>query len=317
MPEESSDSSTVLKYGRRSVIRQKANLNLFFPLILLLVIEVNAAAQFDTGTVIIVGYSHDKILVAADSRQVGEKGEHVDDGCKITALNNDFFFSATGRARDVTHGVVGWSASDQAKEVFDATPKELRTPRNVALSWGKIMENKIDRYIRPEEKAELTPRKVYLTGLFAGIGPAGDTEIAEVNVEPVVVNGKKVFGITMPSDYLAQVPALADNMNYIVIGREADLFNEFFYASSKRAKSEQVITIKESKKWTHDETDARLIIRVMELILRYSDHPEYVGGPIDAAQLYKGRTIRWIQRKPNCEDQKSDSMPINPQSTRK
>jgi hypothetical protein len=74
-----------------------------------------------------------------------------------------------------------------------------------------------------------------------------------------------------------------------------------FYATSERAKKEKAITTKESKKWRHDEMDVRLIVRVMRLVLKYSDHPEYVGGPIDAAQLDKGGTIRWIQRKPNCK----------------
>jgi hypothetical protein len=274
--------------------------NPFSPLILLLILVVNAAAQFDTGTVIIVGYSHDKIIVAAESRQAGEKGEHFDNGCKITALNDKFFFTASGRAKDVTHGVVGWSAYDQAKEILDATSKESRTARNMAIDWGKIMANRIDRYIRPEEKAELIPRTFYLTGLFAGISPSGDTEIAKVNVEPVVVNGKEVFGFNIPSDNSVEVPPVADKMNYIVVGREAGLFNELFYATSERAKREKAITTKESKKWRHDEMDVRLIVRVLGLILKYSDHPEYVGGPIDAAQLDKGGTIRWIQRKPNC-----------------
>jgi hypothetical protein len=264
-------------------------------LILLLILVVNAAAQFDTGTVIIVGYSRDKIIVVAESRQAGEKGEHFDNGCKITALNDKFFFSASGRAEDMTHWVVGWSAHDQAKEILDATSKESRTARNMAIDWGKIMVNRINRYIRPEEKGKLIPRKVYLTGLCAGISPAGDTEIAEVNVEPVVVNGKEVFGATMPSDNSVEVPPVSDKMNYIVLGREADLFNELFYATSERAKREKAITTKESKKWRHDEMDVRLIVRVMGLILKYSDHPEYVGGPIDAAQLDKGGTIRWIQ----------------------
>jgi 20S proteasome alpha/beta subunit len=210
--------------------------NPFSPLILLLILVVNAAAQFDTGTVIIVGYSHDKIIVVAESRQAGEKGEHFDNGCKITALNDKFFFAASGRAQDITQGVVGWSAHDQAKEILDSTSKESRTATNMAFDWGNKMAKRIDRYIRPEEKAKLTPRNVYLTGLFAGISPTGETEIAKVNVEPVVVNGKEMFGTTIPGDNSVEVPPVADKMNYVVLGREAGLFNELFYATSERAK---------------------------------------------------------------------------------
>ena len=32
------------------------------------------------------------------------------------------------------------------------------------------------------------------------------------------------------------------------------------------------------------------------------DFPEHVHGPVDAAELDKGGTIRWIQRKPNCKE---------------
>jgi len=32
------------------------------------------------------------------------------------------------------------------------------------------------------------------------------------------------------------------------------------------------------------------------------DFPEHVHGPVDAAELDKGGTIRWIRRKLNCKD---------------
>src|ERR1700674_5684497 len=80
---------------QRQRLMRLYHFNPFSPLILLLILVVNAAAQFDTGTVIIVGYSHDKIIVVAESRQAGEKGEHFDNGCKITALNDKFFFTAS------------------------------------------------------------------------------------------------------------------------------------------------------------------------------------------------------------------------------
>jgi hypothetical protein len=105
------------------------------------------------------------------------------------------------------------------------------------------------------------------------------------------------FAYTLPND-----TNMGDEMNYLVIGDGAVLFNEFFYATSKRAKREKAVTLKESKNWPWDETDTRMLIRVIQLAIHYSGNQGHLGGKIDAAQLYKGGTIRWIQRKPNCPD---------------
>ena len=41
-------------------------------------------------------------------------------------------------------------------------------------------------------------------------------------------------------------------------------------------------------------------VLLRERVKLSTDH--YVGGPIDAVELDKGGTIRWIQRKSNCKD---------------
>ena len=74
-----------------------------------------------------------------------------------------------------------------------------------------------------------------------------------------------------------------------------------FHATSSRAKAERKITRKQSKKWPRRETDARMANRMVELIIKYTTYPEYVHGPIEAMELDKGGTVRWIQRKPNCK----------------
>jgi hypothetical protein len=46
--------------------------------------------------------------------------------------------------------------------------------------------------------------------------------------------------------------------------------------------------------------DAQFLFRPSTNSLK--DFPDHVLGPVDATELDKGGTIRWIQRKPNCKD---------------
>lgn len=92
-------------------------------------------------------------------------------------------------------------------------------------------------------------------------------------------------------------------MNFLVLGEGTTTFREIFDVPSARAKTEKKVTLKRSKKWPPGELDVWMAMRMVELTIQYTDHPDYVHGPVDAAEIDKGGTVRSIKRKPNCKDQ--------------
>jgi hypothetical protein len=265
----------------------------------------NAIAQVRSGTVVLIGYSKNKIVIAADSRQAEEGGPYHDDACKITALNNKFVFTATGRIFDVAaDGRIWWNAPTQAREAFASASKQSRLPghtlaRDATDLWSQAMRENIASHIRPQEFATLRPNSNYVDGFFAGLGTTGDVQTGYAVIGPVVdpAAGRRAMGSTTTNEM-----SLNNTISYLVLGEGTTIFHEFFDAATPRARAETVITRKQSKKWSRSEADARMVIRMTELIIQYADYPDYVHGPVDAAEIDKGGTVHWIQRKPNCTD---------------
>src|SRR5258708_6794619 len=74
-------------------------------------------AQIERGTVIVVHFSKDKIVVAADSLNLaGEPGnEKTVYGCKIAALSGNMLFAASGLAgKGPSDSLPGWMAIGEA-----------------------------------------------------------------------------------------------------------------------------------------------------------------------------------------------------------
>lgn len=290
------------KIGRGTIVRQKANMEVFAMFICFLASTANAVAQFESGTVILIGYSKNKIIMAADSRAGDEGKAPTDDACKITTLNKKLVFSATGRIFDKTNGIIGWNAPEQAKQAFTQISNQRPVPsdsftRDVTLLWAELVTQNIANHIRPEEYATLRPHHLYLDGIFAGIGPTGNIQTGYVVIGSDIPSGpgSRRMGFTQVREM-----SLSDTVDYFVLGGHAKTLNEFISATTRRARAEKAVTLKQSRTWPFLDADARMAIRLTELIIKYADHPENVHGPVDAVEVDNGGTMRWVQRKPNC-----------------
>ncbi|MGA9390873.1 MAG: hypothetical protein WBV69_10545 [Candidatus Sulfotelmatobacter sp.] len=272
-------------------------------LIFLLAVDAITVAQFESGTVIVVGYSQNKIIIAADSRSVDEGKVPTDNDCKITALSNKLFFSASGRTHDVTLGMLGWDATDQARQALAAvsTHAPIGTfTQAMAIEWAQLIGQNISHNIRQQEYDSLIPRHVYIAGIFAGLGPNVDLQGTHIRVD----RGESSRPIERHMIYTTPVELpLSDTMGYLSLSGQTEILNEFIGTGSARAKIERAITLKESKRWPIFDSDARMVIRLTELVIKYWNHPELAHGPVDAVEIDKGGSVRWIQRKPNCTDQ--------------
>ena len=102
------------------------NLKILFALIPVVIQSVTPA----TGTVIVYGFSKNKIVIASDSRATNEDGSYLDDFCKITELNKTMVFTVSGRFADITGGRVGWDADLEAKRAIAEVAKRQPNPKH-------------------------------------------------------------------------------------------------------------------------------------------------------------------------------------------
>lgn len=262
-----------------------------------------AHAQIRSGTIIVVGFSKHKIVVAADSRMTEEDATHHDDICKITLLNDRFVFVASGRFIDRTRGVVGWDAAREARTAFLSTRRQTTGRVNgdfvsdVARVWGTLMERNIGEYIRPQELSKLDPKKIYVEGIF--IGPDDNGNVQAVD-ERLVYRSENKAVVRKPWSHY---PNSSDVMIYSVIG-EPGVLEELKEGKTKRAQTEAKITKELAGKWNKAEADARMAIRFVELTIKYAPPvkvggPKGVGGHVEAVELNGDGAPRWINPR-NC-----------------
>jgi hypothetical protein len=263
----------------------------------LITLPIFSLSQITSGTIIVLGYSKHKVVIAADSRMV-DGAKHHDDVCKIAALNNKFIFLPTGRIIDITKGVEGWEATREARTVLSATLQRNNghNPPNLVLlvgsQWADIMQQNISSHIRPSELASLIPNQTYVDGTFIGLTEEGDIQIAYERLR----YRSQVKAILREPGGMGLVP---DGMVYTALGGHTPLFNEFWQRTTKRAQIEGRRTDREAKKWNKRDADALLAVRLAGLVIKYSTDKD-VAGPVDAAELQTNGTMRWIYRKKTC-----------------
>lgn len=310
--------ATIRKVCRRTFIPKQDNLAVIMLGCFIVVGCQNAFSQRHTGTIVVIGYSKNKIVVAADSRVNDEGKGYIDTSCKIMALSNNFLFSASGRISDVTGGRRGWDGDIQAKEAFSFASQQpiISAPsstfaEDVTDIWAQSVSDRISNHIRITELMDQKPLQFYLEGSFVGLGPRGDIQAGHATIRRA--NGEAMpfwMGIQKdanPPNFIFiedPAPILTSQIDYRVLGGPFNemLVDEIILGVSPRAKKEQAITRQLSKGWPRKDFDALMAMRLVQLVVKYDNHPEWVGGPIDVVELDKGGTIRWIQRKDNCKD---------------
>ncbi|MGO9403468.1 MAG: hypothetical protein ACLPVW_08365 [Terriglobales bacterium] len=288
------------KCCQRDPVRIKPNFEFVLRLMLLLLATTSAFAQVKSSTIIVLGESKHKIVIAADSRMSEEDGSYRDDGCKIAALNNKFLFATSGRSFDITHGIVGWDATEQARTALALVLQAERTTElthsfvmEIANEWATLIFNNVTAHIRPEEFVTMKQDQLFVDGTFITL------EAPEPNIAYTAF--RRDGNTTKFLTPMISTGHLPDKMAFTAIGSGYSTFIEFLNNTSPRAKKEQRITTRLAKRWEPEQADARMAIRLVDLVIKYSPEPD-VGGRVDAADLTVGQPVHWIQRKPNCKD---------------
>jgi len=269
----------------------------------------NARSQINSGTVIILGYSQQKIIVAADSRTNYGPGLYDDNSCKITALNQKLIFTADGRVNQGNFGTTLWDAVREARAVLSSTAKNQNAPNDLmhttAAEWAETIKREAAQGLTDRIWQSLRNQRVIVEGHFLGLDERGNIEI---------VGGVVYWYLEVPSNtrriewMLDEPKAIENSIRFAAFG-DNFLLNELIIGETGRAKLETKRLEAEVIGMSQNDADIHRAIRYAELTFQYTPQQgqDMVGGPIDVVQLGRGGALRWIQRKPQCADNQADT----------
>jgi hypothetical protein len=270
-----------------------------------------AHAQVNSGTLIVIGYSQNQVVIAADSRQAEPDGLYSDDGCKIAALSDNLLFVSAGSAKRTPDGtIMQWDATREARTSYkdssrlDMMSGYFSTMMDLyAFKWVSMMAREIRDYSSPQEIAALTDHRLIVQGSFIGLDDGKLPYVSQSNIVANVIPGKPTTISSIP------VPTHPPkNLRFAAIGMSG-VFLEYEAGKSARSRqwaSELAQRLKSVPATDHNVTKA---IFLVELSIRYgtdmvaqTTHVTALGGPVDAVELRAGGKVKWIQRKANCPE---------------
>jgi hypothetical protein len=265
-----------------------------------------APSQIDSGTVVVVGYSQRKIIVAADSRISHSEGGYDDTACKIIALNQQLIFVPFGKVWHGSFGITDWDAVREAKAALLTATKDKTVPADfmhmVAAEWSKKMTHELAQRMTEDVWQSLGNRRPIVSGYFFGLDEHG-------NIETV---GGKVFWSQLDANTrqinwkLDEPKSIGESTKFQAFG-EGDVFNELMAGHTERAKQETNRLETEVAGMSLSDSDIHMAIRYVELSIKYAPHPDIVGGSVDVVELDRGGTLYWIHRKLRCRDEQPDT----------
>jgi hypothetical protein len=111
--------------------------------LLILIVYDSALSQIDSGTIAVMYYTPEKIIIAADSREkvVGNDGRttHRDDECKLSSLGNKIAFVASGFSGYDKKGpgdkLSTWRASAEAHQAYSDVLAQLKNTTSRRVVW--------------------------------------------------------------------------------------------------------------------------------------------------------------------------------------
>jgi hypothetical protein len=263
-------------------------------LIIFPLIQVSAARQqIQGGTVVVIFYSHDKVIFAADSRRAVTNQQGVivskrDNECKLLALNNRVIVATAGKivAEDVDLEKPGLGinsanmALQLAREAASGTePMEQDPAKVLAKAWL----NRMVPFVREQVRHPYPPGTELTQALFAGRLPDGTLRLY---MSTVIWDGQQIAS-----------------------GRDADPVplnpSEPFLPPLAKEKSMEVFsnlvnTNVPSSFHPEWDRDAAKAVYLAARVRGTPPRDETIGGRIDAVELQANGTITWVRRKDYC-----------------
>ncbi|MCU0226836.1 MAG: hypothetical protein MUF01_04285 [Bryobacterales bacterium] len=249
-----------------------------------------SAQALETGTVIVVAYSKQRIVVAADSRASFMAEGFQDEVCKIAHPARKVLFAASGMV-----GAGDWYAADVAKQVaarLVADNPYLSESSLVSLAeaWGRAMAEKIRAL--PPQAIQKYMRDSQTAALFAGLDRADEVNMVQVRLTPVAA--ARGIDVRMEVKRVAIDPS---GTHFLAFGRP-QVAMEFLGRKTAVAQAE-------AAKWPEyfrgsQDIAQDVAIRLVELTGHYDERKDLVGGSTAAIRMDGQGGVRWLKRPASC-----------------
>jgi hypothetical protein len=281
-----------------------------FMLVTVMLAAGAACAQLSRGTVIIFNFSKDKLVVAADSREItinanGGESPPNDTYCKLSIFRHKIVFTSVGGAGYIQQGaddpVSGWSNEALARiavQTADVSDDAQTRIRRVAERWADLLLPLWNSYYASHPQEVMRTVEKYKGQVTVGVfSQASNGRIyyqpvalvfqsrnLPAPIVPMFASGLRDCWPCGQGDSSVCVGGTGIDITAKVCSQET---HAFFHPSDLVLQSLG--------------RNAALTIKLADLAIAFSgDHG--VGGPIDAVELQNDGRLRWIQRKQNCPD---------------
>jgi hypothetical protein len=266
-------------------------------------VAIPTLSDTNYGSIAVIYFTQEKIVVAADSRATHPGSSVLDNSeCKIAAFKDQVVFVSGGAARyiplDPGDPVPARSNLTDARSAYEKIVKHWRTSRghvqDLGDEWGKVVSAHFESmftFHRGDFFEAVRRGNGHLTGAEnGGLDRNGELVLFQTLV---VYDGSQSHPATYSTTAIS--PSSCPH-SFCAVGNAAE-FREFIDLTSERAKNE-IESWKPGANANPADYDILRTIRLVDLVIRYGGND--VGGKVDAVQLDRNGSIRWFARKDNC-----------------
>lgn len=257
-------------------------------------------SQSSSATIIIINFTDDKIVVAADSLSLNiTTGDRDYSYCKIAAFQRQVVFTSVGGLRftDTNSNSVVWDNIPMAREAarvsLQGGGKNVDV-QTAVINWANAVQRSFDGISLPELKNASRANGGQLTaGAF--VGPqlsfrAATVGLVENSLHPVQYQIFDELATCWPCGEESEEKVCA-------AGRHFDVAEKFCAQRKRGAKLSIRTRLHKGSK------AAKLAAKIVELTIdTYGDTAKDVGGSVDVVTISKDGRITWNARKENCPE---------------
>lgn len=292
----------------------------------------SSGATSEVGTIIVLGFSKAKVVLAADSRNTLYRGGifagYDDTACKLIEVTPTLLFAADGHTGIKGPGVPADVEYD-AQKLARLAAKSVNTPKgqsriySIAQRWAWDVDSRVRHGFRMRLQSGDSGMGTFLEGIFAGLEPNGETNvvIARLQYSPPRsgVTGPPVqLSIRSPQSRPATFTWLEPfGMNDFA----EDLISQ--PQTTNKAKSDHAAIEKErlgNPLLFSPSVPVKLVSLTIQHYKALASNAGYlyVHGPIDVAVIERRKTAQWISRWKGCSGrQKAPPAEHTPQTASK
>jgi hypothetical protein len=268
-------------------------------LILILMFGNSLVAQCQEGgkgTLVVIGLSQNKIIIAADSRKSAySRDQSRDDDCKLIPFDGFSVFTTAGNVGFRTEHTTGWDGNNEAAKIIASSKNSKSTGkylRNAAIEWAQNITAEINQSLAVDrnQTMQAVEDNRILNGIFVGL----ENGIGALYQEEIMLDPRRRRAINHltaePMPPVLQWSAMGDVTAAIDVIR-----GESTFAKTQRHEwglLQRTIELKDR--------DAYWAIQLVKIGANYDPKRQEIGEPVDALEITVEGT-RWVKRKPVCK----------------